>query len=144
MQRSCKTNRAKKMTLLFFFLALMTSCDCMQQLQGFVIDAETGEPLSEVYYTRDSLLTEKPVDINDPLYNHYRKTDSVGWFLDFRLAHGLRCKPPLVLWFEKEGYKPVRLEWQRHKSNMDTLVVELHRQKRVKNHINDNTKTPHQ
>lgn len=128
MQRSCKTNRAKKMTLLFFFLALMTSCDCMQQLQGFVIDAETGEPLSEVYYTRDSLLTEKEklVDINDPLYHFHRKTDSVGWFLDFRLADGLTCKPPLVLWFEKEGYEPLRVESSRDKG-LDTLVVKMHK-----------------
>lgn len=128
MQRSCKTNRAKKMTLLFFFIALMTSCDCMQQLQGFVIDAETGEPLSEVYYTRDSLLTEKEklVDINDPLYHFHRKTDSVGWFLDFRLADGLTCKPPLVLWFEKEGYEPLRVESSRDKG-LDTLVVKMHK-----------------
>lgn len=128
MQRSCKTNRAKKMTLLFFFIALMTSCDCMQQLQGFVIDAETGEPLSEVYYTRDSLLTEKEklVDINDPLFHFHRKTDSVGWFLDFRLADGLTCKPPLVLWFEKEGYEPLRVESSRDKG-LDTLVVKMHK-----------------
>ena len=128
MQRSCKTNRAKKMTLLFFFLAFMTSCDCMQQLQGFVIDAETGEPLSDVTYSRDRQLTEdeKLLDINDTMYHYLRRTDSTGWFLDFRLAHGLRCKPPLVLWFEKEGYVSVRLEWQRNKSNMDTVVVELY------------------
>lgn len=127
MQRTCKTPRAKAIILSFLFFGFLISCDCIQQLQGFVIDAETGEPLSDIFYTRDNLLKEKPVNINDPLYNYYRKTDSVGWFLDFRLAHGLRCKPPLVLWFEKEGYKPVRLEWQRNKSNRDTLVVELHR-----------------
>jgi len=129
MQRTCKTHRAKTMTLLFLSLGFMVSCDCIQQLQGFAIDAETREPLSEVFYTRDSLLTEKEklVDINDPLYPYHRKTDSGGWFLDFRLADGLTCKPPLVLWLEKEDYKPVRLEWQRNKSNMDTLVIELHR-----------------
>lgn len=116
------------MTLLFLTLGLFASCDCVQRLQGYVIDAETREPLSEVYYTRDSLLTEKEklVDINDPLYHFHRKTDSVGWFLDFRLADGLTCKPPLVLWFEKEGYEPLRVESSRDKG-LDTLVVKMHK-----------------
>ncbi len=128
MQRTCKTNCAKIMTLLFLTLGLFASCDCVQRLQGYVIDAETREPLSEVYYTRDSLLTEKEklVDINDPLYHFHRKTDSVGWFLDFRLADGLTCKPPLVLWFEKEGYEPLRVESSRDKG-LDTLVVKMHK-----------------
>lgn len=131
MQRTSKIPipRAKTTKLLFLFFGFLISCDCIQQLQGYTIDAETREHLSEVFYTRDSLLTEKEklVDINDPLYHFHRKTDSVGWFLDFRLADGLTCKPPLVLWFEKEGYEPIRVEWQRNKSNMDTLLVELHR-----------------
>lgn len=128
MKRTCKIQRAKIRTLLFLFLGFMASCDCMQRLQGYVIDAETREPLSEVYYTRDSLLTEKEklVDINDPLYHFHRKTDSVGWFLDFRLADGLTCKPPLVLWFEKEGYEPLRVESSRDKG-LDTLVVKMHK-----------------
>lgn len=131
MQRTSKIPipRAKTTKLLFLFFGFLISCDCIQQLQGYTIDAETREHLSEVFYTRDSLLTEKEklVDINDPLYHFHRKTDSVGWFLDFRLADGLTCKPPLVLWFEKEGYELIRVEWQRNKSNMDTLLVELHR-----------------
>lgn len=128
MQRTCKIRRAKTIILSFLFFGLLTSCDCIQQLQGYAIDAETREPLSEVYYTRDSLLTEKEklVDINDPLYHFHRKTDSVGWFLDFRLADGLTCKPPLVLWFEKEGYEPLRVESSRDKG-LDTLVVKMHK-----------------
>lgn len=128
MQRTCKIRRAKTIILSFLFFGLLTSCDCIQQLQGYAIDAETREPLSEVYYTRDSLLTEKEklVDINDPLYHFHRKTDSTGWFLDFRLADGLTCKPPLVLWFEKEGYEPLRVESSRDKG-LDTLVVKMHK-----------------
>ena len=128
MQRTCKIRRAKTIILSFLFFGLLTSCDCIQQLQGYAIDAETREPLSEVYYTRDSLLTEKEklVDINDPLYHFHRKTDSVGWFLDFRLSDGLTCKPPLGLWFEKEGYEPLRVESSRDKG-LDTLVVKMHK-----------------
>jgi len=31
----------------------------------------------------------------------------------------------LVLWLDKEGYQPVRVEWQRNKSSLDTLIVKL-------------------
>lgn len=128
MKRICKIQRAKIRTLLFLFLGFMASCDCMQHLQGFAIDAETKEPLSKVFFTRDNPLTEeeKLVDINDPLYHYHRKTDSTGWFFDFRLAHGLHCKPPLVLWLEKEGYEPLRVESSRDKG-LDTLVVKMHK-----------------
>lgn len=129
MQRTCKTNRAKTMTLLFLILGLFASCDCVQRLQGYVVDAETGQPLSEVFYSRSSLLTaeEKQYDRNDTLYRYPLQTDSTGWFMDSRLTDGFSCKPPLVLWLDKEGYEPVRLEWQRNKSSLDTLLVELHR-----------------
>lgn len=101
----------------------------MQQLQGYAIDAETGTPLSGVVYSRDQPMTEeeKMLTPDDTMYSYLRQTDSTGWFLDFRLEHGLGCKPHLVLWFEKEGYEPSRVGWQRHKSNMDTLRVALHR-----------------
>jgi|SRR5690606_7306251 len=129
MQLFGKTQRVKTTTLLFLLLGFLTSCDCMQQLQGYAIDAETGTPLSGVVYSRDRPMTEeeKMLTPGDPMYSYLRQTDSTGWFLDFRLEHGRCCKPHLVLWFEKEGYEPSRVEWQRHKSNMDTLRVALHR-----------------
>jgi len=100
----------------------------MQRIQGYVIDAQTGEPLSEVFYSRDTLLTteEKQYDSNDTLHIYQRRTDSTGWFMDWRLANGFNCKPPLVLWLDKEGYEPVRLESSRYKG-LDTLVVKLHK-----------------
>lgn len=129
MQHKCKIHQGKTTTLLLLILGLLASCDCIQQIQGFAIDAETGEPLSEVFYSRSTLLTaeEKRYERNDTLHPYQRRTDSTGWFMDWRLADGFSCKPHLVLWLDKEGYEPVRLEWQRNKSNMDTLVVELHR-----------------
>lgn len=113
--------------LFFLSLGLLISCDCVQYLQGYAIDAETGKPLSNVYYSRDSLLTsvEKQNLDKDSFYRHHWQTDSSGWFMDMRLADGLTCKPHLVLWFDKDGYNPVKIKW--NKSNSDTLVVEMNK-----------------
>ncbi len=128
MQHNCKTHSAKTTILLFLILGLLASCDCMQRIQGYVIDAQTGEPLSEVFYSRSTLLTaeEKQYERNDTLHRYERRTDSTGWFMDWRLANGFNCKPHLVLWLDKEGYEPVRLESSRDKG-LDTLIVKLHK-----------------
>lgn len=39
--------------LLILSLCLLISCDCVQYLQGYVIYAETGKPLRNLYYSRD-------------------------------------------------------------------------------------------
>lgn len=122
-------HRLKTVILFPLVFGVLLSCDCVQRLQGHVIDAETGQPLSAVFYSRDSLLTEteKQYERSDTLHRYQRRTDSTGWFMDMRLANGFNCKPHLILWLDKEGYQPVRLEWQRNKSNLDTLVVRLHK-----------------
>lgn len=121
------SNKKLKYSVLLSLCLGMVSCDCIQRLQGYVIDAETGQPLSDVFYSRSSLLTEeeKKYEHNDTLHRYQLRTDSTGWFNDSRLANGYNCKPYLVLWLDKEGYQPVRLEWQRNKSSWDTLVVKL-------------------
>ena len=79
-----KKHPAKTTIFLLFIFGFLTSCDCIQHVQGYAIDAETKKPLSKVSYKRDSLLTaeEKLMDISDPLYHYQRRTDSVGWFED--------------------------------------------------------------
>ncbi|WP_143037788.1 hypothetical protein [Paenimyroides marinum] len=128
MQHNHHTNRLKTMILLFLILGLLASCDCMQRIQGYAVDAQTGEPLSEVFYSRSTLLTteEKQYERHDTLHLYQRRTDSTGWFMDWRLANGFNCKPRLVLWLDKEGYEPVRLESNRDKG-LDTLIVKLHK-----------------
>ena len=113
--------------LLLGFGLLATSCDCLQRLQGYAIDAETKRPLSGVYYS-DVPLTDdlKQHILSDSLSGYRPLTDSTGTFSRSNMASGLTCRPHLVLWLEKEGYEPVRLEWNKSTS-LDTLVVELHR-----------------
>lgn len=120
-------NKKLKYFVLLSLCLGMISCDCTQRLQGYVIDAETGQPLSEVFFSRSSLLTEeeKKYERNDTLHRYQLRTDSTGWFMDGRLANGFNCRPHLVLWLDKEGYQPVRVEWQRNKSSLDTLIVKL-------------------
>jgi len=67
----------------------------MQRIQGYAIDAQTGEPLSEVFYSRSTLLTakEKQSERNDTLHRYQLQTDSNGWFMDWQLANGFNCKP---------------------------------------------------
>ena len=128
MQHNCKIHRVKTKIPLFLILGFLASCDCMQRIQGYAIDAQTGEPLSEVFYSRSALLTaeEKHYERNDTVHSYQRRTDSTGWFMDGRLANGFNCKPPLVLWLDKEGYEPVRLE-SSLENGLDTLVVKLYR-----------------
>ena len=112
--------------LLLVFGVLVTSCDCLQRLQGYAIDAETKKPLSGVYYSEVPLTDDlKQRILSDSLSGYRPLTDSTGTFSGFNIASGFTCRPHLVLWLEKEGYEPVRLEW--NKSSLDTLVVELHR-----------------
>lgn len=110
-------------------LALLVSCDCMQRLQGYAIDAETGLPLAEVFYSRSALLTteEKGQAQGDTRHRYQRRTDNTGWFMDWRLVNGRTCKPHLILWLNKAGYEPLRLEWQPNKSSLDTLFIEMHK-----------------
>lgn len=128
MQHNHNTNRVKTTILPFLIVGLLASCDCMQRIQGYAIDAQTGEPLSEVFYSRSALLAaeEKQYEHGDTLHRYQRRTDSTGWFMDWRLVNGFNCKPRLVLWLDKEGYEPVRLESSRDKG-LDTLVVKLHK-----------------
>ena len=128
MQHNHHANRVTTMPILFLILGLLASCDCMQRIQGYAVDAQTGEPLSEVFYSRDTLLKaeEKQYKRHDTLHFYHRRTDSTGWLMDFRLANGFNCKPHLVLWLDKDGYEPVRLESSRDKG-LDTLVVKMHK-----------------
>jgi len=128
MQNNHKTHRVKTTIPSILILGLLASCDCMQRIQGYAIDANTGQPLSDVFYSRSSLLTEKEkkYEPNDTLHIYQRRTRSTGWFMDWRLTNGLSCKPCLVLWLDKKGYEPVRLESSRDKG-LDTLVVKMHK-----------------
>src|SRR5690606_6698053 len=98
MRHNHSTIRVKTMTMLFLILGLLASCDCMHRTWPCNRFRNRGNPCLRFFYSRDSLLTaeEKQYEYGDSLHLYQLRTDSTGWFMDFRLADGLTCRPPLV------------------------------------------------
>jgi len=80
----------KTSILLVFISAVFTSCDCLQHVQGVVIDSETQLPIDSVMVIRDA--------------KRIIYTDSLGNFEITSMTGGLFGCPKIVLFFEKEGY----------------------------------------
>ena len=80
-----------KISILVFILAAFSSCDCLQHVQGVVIDSETQLPINKV------MVKEKSKD-----WIGY--TDSLGYFEYTSMTVGLFGCPRVSLSFEKEGY----------------------------------------
>lgn len=91
----------KKYKNLFLLLAFgsFVSCDCLQHVQGIVLDAETQLPIDSVIIVDnnlpDSLLTTDLI-----LY-----TDSIGGFDFSSKVVGLFGCPKISISFKKEGYE---------------------------------------
>ncbi|WP_148044330.1 hypothetical protein [Sinomicrobium pectinilyticum] len=109
--------------LIFALLFGFISCDSMQSLQGYVVDAETGQPLPGVEYRR----YDRKKELRDTIgpYGLIRppQTDSLGWFSDYKIDNPLW--PRMKLRFEKKGYKPVDIKWKPRMDNRDTLKILL-------------------
>ena len=100
-------------SILVFIVAIFVSCDCLQHIQGTVIDAETRLPIKKV------MLQEK---------NNARVlyTDSLGNFEFTAMTGGLFGCHKISLSFEKEGYIKTN---EKYKSCCtDNVVVVLEKQ----------------
>lgn len=117
------TNRIGIRWLLFVLLFGFISCDSMQQLQGYVVDAETGQPISGVKYRKYDRKRELQDTIGPYGLIQSPQTDSLGRFSDFKIDNPLR--PRMKLHFEKDGYKPADIKWKPQRNNKDTLKVLL-------------------
>lgn len=84
----------KLTTIKLSLLVLLTSCDCVQDVYGTVIDAETLQPIDSVYAYKQN----KGKD--------FGYTDERGHFeinsIDGGLSFG--C-PPMTVIFKKNGYE---------------------------------------
>jgi hypothetical protein len=91
----------KNIKTYFLLLAFgfFVSCDCLQHVQGIVLDAETQLPIDSVIIVDknlpDSLLTTDLI-----IY-----TDSIGGFDFSSKVVGLFGCPKISLSFKKEGYE---------------------------------------
>ncbi|MDR1336918.1 MAG: hypothetical protein LBK22_08825 [Tannerella sp.] len=86
-----------KIGILIFALAAFVSCDCLLDVQGTVIDAETRQPLSDVTVKKDAALAVHAGDTEVC-------TDSIGNFNFSALTGCFLNRPAILLSFEKEGY----------------------------------------
>lgn len=89
----------KNLTLLLTIAIsiLLSSCDCLQQVSGTVLDADNGAPIEGVRvqkanrdYVRD-------------------QTDTDGRFTIEGISGGLWC-PPMTVVLRKEGYETLTLD----------------------------------
>ena len=104
--------RIKINILLVFIFAVFTSCDCLQHVQGVVIDSETQLPINNVKVMRDA---------DRVIY-----TDSVGNFEFTSMTGGLFGCPKISLSFEKEGYDKATKQYK--SCCTDNAVVVLTKQ----------------
>lgn len=80
-----------KISILVFIAIKITSCDCLQHVQGFVIDSETRLPIENV------VIKEKGKD-------WVIHTDSLGYFELTSMTTSLFSCPNMSISFKKEGY----------------------------------------
>jgi hypothetical protein len=82
-----------KLTLIFFVLTFLTSCDCYRRISGTVLDNKTGKSIQGVtVYSKNK--------------NWVRTTtDSIGHFELSDVSGGFSC-PPMEIILEARGYNP--------------------------------------
>lgn len=83
--------------LMFIGVLGLCSCDCLQSVQGIVVDERTGIPLEDVAIERR---WKKESGVKDTVF-----TDSNGKYEYVTMTGGLLGCPKVGLTFQKEGYK---------------------------------------
>ncbi|MDI9340019.1 MAG: hypothetical protein QM534_05545 [Sediminibacterium sp.] len=93
-------------TVSICILAYLVSCDCLQKVEGVVVDSKLVKPLPNVKILRDS--GKDLVDTN----KRFIYTDTNGRFTYFSMRASLFRCPKIKLIFEKEGYKRVKMKFK--------------------------------
>ena len=106
-----------KVTILVFIVVAFTSCDCLQHIQGVVVDSETRLPINKVMVKR---VMAKEDSRNRAIY-----TDSLGNFEITSMTGGIFGCPKISLSLEKEGYNKVKKNYKWCTGN---VVIALERQ----------------
>lgn len=97
-------------------LLLLSSCDCMIHMSGYVVDKETKKPLGNVTFGR----YEKE-DADNP-YTRKENTDSTGAF-DYTAVTGFICSCQAKLYFSRPGYESLKYNFNNAIAN-DTIYLE--------------------
>jgi len=106
--------RILQRNILIFIFAIFISCDCLQHVQGVVIDSDTQLPIDSVKIIRDT----------GRIFHIY--TDSIGNFEITTMTGGLFGCPKIKLSFEKEGYNKTTKKYK--SCCTDNAIVVLEKQ----------------
>lgn len=109
--KKTKIMKILKLKISILLIFIITSCDCLQHVQGVVIDAKTNLPIEKVAVKEDSRAWI--------IY-----TDSVGTFEFTSMTGGLFSCPKISLSFEKEGYGKVTKKYKSCCSDHVIVILE--------------------
>ena len=107
--------KSMKVSILLIIVAVFTSCDCLQHVQGVVIDSATRLPIDKVMVKENS----KDWVIHTDSLGNFGFTSKTGGL-------GLSNCPKISLSFEKEGYKKATRKYK--SCCTDNAVVILEKQ----------------
>jgi hypothetical protein len=96
---------------------IFTSCDCVQQATGVVVDRQTKKPIDNVSlgkYEKEG--SSNPYSVRD-------YTDNKGKFDYHSIGGGFPGCEDLVLYFNKKGYKPAKMVMN-PRSESDTVYLD--------------------
>ncbi|MGJ1432458.1 hypothetical protein ACR79M_13140 [Sphingobacterium spiritivorum] len=102
--------------IIFFLTLFLSSCDMMVRVNGYVVDAQTGHPLSEVEYIAEN--TQKS---NIPYL-----TDSTGQFEFYEIRSGfIGTSKKVKLNFQKDHFQKQAVTL---KAGDNNVVIKLKRE----------------
>ena len=79
-------------------LTILTSCDCLQNVAGTVIDAQTDQPIQDAHVQKENK------------ENDQADTDENGNFEIRSISGGLLGCPPMTVIVSKKGYETLTVE----------------------------------
>jgi len=105
----------KTITYLILIMLLSQSCDCLQHVQGYVVDSSTLQPIDSVSISQ---FYKVPIDkrLDDKRY-----TDSIGGFEYMSISGGFFRCPSLTLYYDKEGYEIYEKKYRNCCRDNDTI-----------------------
>lgn len=116
---------------------VIISCDCIQHIQGIVVDSEYRLPIEGVMVSRTDIIIDSISQTPEGVmpYNEYGInwdcgihgvfTDSLGIFEFTYMTGYLLFSPNISLRFEKDGYSELKKKYKGF--NKDTIIVVLDR-----------------
>lgn len=108
----------KKLTTIIFTALALTSCNCVQQVDGIILDRETKEPIDGVIIkskkgTKVQFSTQEEIISDNGRFKYYSKSSADSDCGTFDLS------------FSKEGYKTIDKTFDTNVSNDTTYIEKL-------------------